>query len=85
MVELGTMYDRKALLLIDSSGYQVMLDWREGDEFQISLHGGAQPCEDLSEGYIGAWVNFSRSAEGQVESFTIPGLGYGIVYSREQE
>ena len=84
VVELTTDYDgNEALLLIDS-GDRVILDWREGDEFQQSLHGGPQPCANLGRGHIGEWVYFSRSTSGQVESFTIPGLAYGVVYKRMQ-
>ena len=85
VVELGTVYDRKALLLLDSSGERSILDWRGEDEFQISLHGGPQPCHTLNEGFVGEWVEFTRSEGGQVESFTIPGDEYGVVYTREQK
>ena len=78
------MYGEKALLLIDSAGDPVILDWREGDEFQLSLHGAPQPCHTLGVGYLGEWVIFSRSG-GQVDSFTLPGWAYGVVYTRDQQ
>ena len=71
------------LILIDSED-RVILDWREGDEFQQSLHGESHPCGDLGRGNIGEWVYFSRSTQGNVDSFTIPGLAYGVVYKKIQ-
>ena len=83
-VELGTMYNYKALIFTDSED-KVILDWHGEDTFQQSLHGGSQPCYYLGRGHIGEWVYFNRSnTSGLVDSFTIPGMAYGVVYQRMQ-
>ena len=79
-VELTTVYSHKALTIIDAQG-QAILDWRGGDEFQLSLHGGPQPCYNLGRGFTGEWVYFGRTGS-DVENFTIPGLAYGVQYAR---
>ena len=77
------MYGHKALLLTDAVDQPVILDWWGEDEFQLSLHGGPQPCHNLGRGLIGEWVYFTRSGiHGDVTSFSIPGLAYSVVYTR---
>ena len=75
------MFNYTALILTDTTDDSI-LDWREADEFQLSLHGGPVACYYLGRGHIGEWVYFSRNGS-TVTSFTTPGLAYGVVYVRQ--
>ena len=72
-------------LLTTEGGDTALLQWVEGDSFQISVQGLPVPCFVLSSGHIGGRVYFQRdsSSQGKVVSLTVPGIAYGHVYNKD--
>ena len=73
------------VLLVTENGGTALLEWRDKDAFQISLgaRGVPAPCFLSSLGSIGAWVYFHRTLLGKVDSFTVPGIAYGVDYKKQ--
>ena len=65
---MGKVYGYDALL---ASG--AVLQWVEGEKFQLSAQGLSLPCFGLGDGTIGEYV-FAQRNSSAVTGFTIPGL-----------
>lgn len=60
--------------------YKTIVEWVEGDKFQLSAQGMTLPCAYLGDGLMGEIVHFQKGPNGVVDSATIPGLTYGTVF-----
>lgn len=63
-----------------SPGLMIM-DWVEGEEFQLSVQGLTVPCPILGAGWIGERVYFQHSGS-EVTGLSVPGLSYGMVFKK---
>ena len=72
-----------SVLLIKESGLSLFLEWRDKDSFQTSARGVPAPCMLLADGHIGTWVDFHRNLLGKIEGLTVPGIAYGLTFTKQ--
>ena len=78
------MVSGSPVLFLSEGVYSFSLDWEEGEVFHTSSWGTTLPCALLHTGHVGTLLYFMRDGGGKgfVVSFTIPGLNFGVVYTK---
>lgn len=85
-ITFGSIAGHQALWGYLGQGAQsitVILEWTEGDSFQLTTQGIPVPCFVNGGGEIGERVYFERSGGGKVTGLTVPGLTYGTFFKKE--
>lgn len=80
-ITLGEVQGHQALLVLAPGVGEIIGNWVEGEEFQLSAQGLTIPCFFLGGGQVGERVYFQRSGS-KVTGFTVPGLFYGIYFKK---